>query len=104
MSPIAVETISEEVDFCAKIASTANDLFRQLIDRCPFVEARIEGMGSTKSKSKRKDLRFYGLNNKLLLTGEVKLPGGTSAFDSELIQDAQQKADHAGVRFFLHGT
>jgi len=99
-SAIANETINE-VDFCAKIAAAAGPIFNRLQDRCPFVEARIEGMGSTSGKSKRKDLRFYGANNKILLTGEVKLPGGTSAFDSKLIEDAQQKADHANVQFFF---
>ena len=58
-------------------------------------------MGSTAGKSKRKDLRFYGESHKILLTGEVKLPGGVSAFDSKLIEDAQQKADHANVQFFF---
>src|ERR1035441_213253 len=100
MSPVASETINE-VDFCGKIAAAAEPIFVRLEDRCPFIEARIEGMGSTAGKTKRKDLRFYGANNKILLTGEVKLPGGTSAFDSKLIQDAQQKADHANVQFFF---
>ena len=72
MSTIANETINE-VDFCAKIAAAAGPLFSRLRDRTPFVEARIEGMGSTSGKSKRKDLRFYGVNNKILLTG-VTLP------------------------------
>ena len=99
-SAIANETINE-VDFCAKMAAAAGPIFVQLKDRTPFVEARIEGMGSTSGKSKRKDLRFYGADNKMLLTGEVKLPGTTSAFDSGLIEDAQQKADHAGVQFFF---
>ena len=99
-SAIANETINE-VDFCGKIAAAAEPIFVRLQDRCPFVEARIEGMGSTTGKSKRKDLRFYGANNKILLTGEVKLPGGASAFDSKLIEDAQQKADHANVQFFF---
>jgi type I restriction-modification system DNA methylase subunit len=100
MPTIARETINE-VDFCAKIAAAAGPIFERLDGRCPFIEARIEGMGSTSGKNKRKDLRFYGANNKLLLTGEVKLPGGKSAFDSELIEDAQQKADHANVQFFF---
>jgi type I restriction-modification system DNA methylase subunit len=100
MPPVASETINE-VDFCGKIAAAAGPIFVRLEDRCPFVEARIEGMGSTAGKTKRKDLRFYGVNNKILLTGEVKLPGGTSAFDSKLIEDAQQKADHANVQFFF---
>jgi type I restriction-modification system DNA methylase subunit len=98
--PVASETISE-VDFCGKIAAAAGPIFTRSQDRCPFVEARIEGMGSTTGKAKRKDLRFYGTNNRLLLTGEVKLPGGISAFDSKLIEDAQQKADHANVQFFF---
>jgi type I restriction-modification system DNA methylase subunit len=100
MPPVASETINE-VDFCGKIAAASGPIFIRLEDRCPFVEARIEGMGSTSGKTKRKDLRFYGANNEILLTGEVKLPGGTSAFDSKLIQDAQQKADHANVQFFF---
>jgi type I restriction-modification system DNA methylase subunit len=100
MSPTARETINE-VDFCAKVAAAAEPIFAALRERCPFVEARVEGMGSTTGRMKRKDLRFYGVNRKLLLTGEVKLPGGVSAFDSELVQDAQQKADHAGVQFFF---
>jgi len=100
MPPVAVETINE-VDFCAKIAADSGPIFSRLQDRCPFVEARIEGVGSVSGKTKRKDLRFYGANNKILLTGEVKLPGGISAFDSNLIEDAQQKADHANVQFFF---
>jgi type I restriction-modification system DNA methylase subunit len=100
MPPVAAETINE-VDFCGKIAAAAGPIFARLQDRCPFVEARIEGMGSTTGRTKRKDLRFYGKDNKLLLTGEVKLPGGVSAFDSKLIEDAQQKADHANVQFFF---
>jgi len=100
MPPVATETINE-VDFCGKMAAAANPIFASMGDRCPFVEARIEGMGSTTGRTKRKDLRFYGKNGKLLLTGEVKLPGGVSAFDSKLIEDAQQKADHANVQYFF---
>jgi type I restriction-modification system DNA methylase subunit len=100
MPPVATETINE-VDFCGKIAAAAGPIFARLQDRCPFVDARIEGMGSTTGRTKRKDLRFYGKDNKLLLTGEVKLPGGVSAFDSKLIVDAQQKADHAKVQYFF---
>ncbi|MGH9599947.1 MAG: HsdM family class I SAM-dependent methyltransferase [Terracidiphilus sp.] len=100
MPAVAGETINE-VDFCGKIAAAAGPIFARLQDRCPFVEARIEGVGSTAGRTKRKDLRFYGKEGRLLLTGEVKLPGGVSAFDSELIEDAQQKADHANVQYFF---
>ena len=95
-----VETINE-LDFCAKVTAAAGPVFDRLEDRCPFSEARIEGMGSTTGRSKRKDLRLYGKDGKILLTGEVKLPGGPSAFDSKLIADAQQKADHANARYFF---
>ncbi len=100
MAPVASETIVE-TDFCAKIAAECGPIIERLGERCPFAEARIEGLGSTSGKTKRKDLRFYGKTGKLLLTGEVKMPGGISAFDTRLIEDAQQKADHANVQFFF---
>ncbi len=87
-----------EVDFCGKMATAAKGIFATLGPRCPFVEVRIEGKGSTQSKNARKDLRFYGVNNKLLLTGEVKLPRkNISAFDSKLVKDAHDKAEEANV-------
>lgn len=95
-----VETINE-VDFCAKVASAANGIFAMLRDQCPFVDARVEGMGSSKSTRARKDLRFYGLHNRLLLTGEVKLPGNINAFNSQLVKDAHDKAEHANVQYFF---
>ena len=98
--PTTAETINE-VDFCAKMATAATAFFATIRDQCAFVEVRIEGMGSTRSKKARKDLRFYGANNKVLLTGEVKLPGNTNAFDSKLVKDAHEKAEHANVQYFF---
>lgn len=100
MMPVTASETINEADFCAKVCVDVQPIFAQLA-RCPFVEARVEGMGSTSGKTKRKDLRFYDSRNKVLLTGEVKLPGGVSAFDSDLVQDAQDKADHAGVQYFF---
>src|SRR5688572_23660944 len=100
MTPTIAETINE-VDFCGKMATAATAFFATITDRCPFVEARIEGKGSTRSKNARKDLRFYGPNNRILLTGEVKLPGNTSAFDSKLVKDAHDKAEEAVVQYFF---
>lgn len=94
------ETINE-VDFCGKMATAATAFFATIQDRSPFVEARIEGLGSSKSKIARKDLRFYGQNNRILLTGEVKLPGNVSAFDSRLVKDAHDKAEDANVQYFF---
>lgn len=96
----ATETI-HEVDFCAKMASAANGIFASIRDRCPFVEARVEGMGSSKSKRDRKDLRFYGPNKLVVLTGEVKLPGNTNAFDVRIVKDAGDKAEEANTQYFF---
>ena len=100
MTPPSDETINE-VDFCGKMATAATAFFATIRDQCPFVEVRIEGKGSTTSKHARKDLRFYGPNNRILLTGEVKLPGGTSAFDSKVVKDAHDKAEEAVVQYFF---
>jgi len=100
MPSTVAETI-HEVDFCAKMASAANGIFADLGSRSPFVEARIEGMGSSKSARDRKDLRFYGPNNRVVLTGEVKLPGNTNAFDGNVVRDAGNKAEQANTQYFF---
>ncbi|MEX0776983.1 MAG: N-6 DNA methylase [Phycisphaeraceae bacterium] len=100
MSVPATETINE-VDFCAKMASAANAIFPTLGGKSPFIEARVEGMGSSRSKRARKDLRFYGQHGKLVLTGEVKLPGGVGAFDSDEVKNAHDKAEQANVQYFF---
>ncbi len=96
-----VETINE-VDFCAKVASAANAIFAERGDS-PFAEVRIEGLGSSRSKQARKDLRFYGRDDQILLTGEVKLPGkgNANAFDSKVIKDAADKAEEANTKYFF---
>ncbi|MBL8824675.1 MAG: SAM-dependent DNA methyltransferase [Planctomycetia bacterium] len=100
MKQSTVPTINE-VDFCGKMATAATTFFANNPGRCPFIEARIEGLGSSRSKNARKDLRFYGPNQKILLTGEVKLPGNTSAFDSKVVKDAHDKAEEAIVQYFF---
>ncbi len=100
MTPATPETINE-VDFCAKMAAAATTFFATIPGQCPFVEVRIEGKGSSRSKNARKDMRFYGANNRILLTGEVKLPGNINAFDSNLVKDAHEKAEAVPVQFFF---
>ena len=93
-----------EVDFCALVASTINGLVSQNPAIFPFHEARVEGYGTGTNRRKRKDLRFFDHNGKLVLCGEVKLPGtpeGRSAMGQELMADAAAKADDAGVQFFF---
>jgi hypothetical protein len=94
-----------EVDFCSLIATEASILISQNPSAYPFREVRIEGFGEGSGRRKRKDLRFFGRNGKLVLCGEVKLPGtleGRSAFADKLMQDAFRKAENAaGVRYFF---
>lgn len=55
-------------------------------------------------KRKRSDLRVYGANNKVILAGEVKLPGtaeGRNAYSSALVDDSYQKASNIGAEFFF---
>ena len=93
-----------EVDFCSQIASEANILIRQNPSAYPFSEVRVEGFGEVGARRKRKDLRFYSANGKLVLCGEVKLPGtpeGHLPLAEKLMQDAESKASNAAVRYFF---
>ena len=93
-----------EVDFCAQVASTVNGLVAKNPETFPFREARVEGYGTGTGRRKRKDLRFFDDKDKLVLCGEVKLPGtpeGRSPYDAKLCEDAEAKANNAGIRFFF---
>jgi hypothetical protein len=98
------EATIHEVDFCGQVASTVNVLISQNPSMHPLGEARVEGFGKGAGRRKRKDLRFFDCDGRLVLCGEVKLPGtreGRSAFADELMQDAFAKAENAGVQFFF---
>ena len=93
-----------EVDFCARVATDAEQNFATDRASFPFTHVRVEGFGTGESRRKRKDLRFYELNNKLALCGEVKLPGsaeGRSPFETEVVSDAYRKAEDANVQYFF---
>jgi methylase of polypeptide subunit release factors len=93
-----------EVDFCSLVASAANLLISQNPGAYPFREARVEGYGIGAGLRKRKDLRFFGRGDKLILCGEVKLPGtpeGRSPYDGKLCADAEAKANNAGIQYFF---
>jgi len=98
------EATIHEVDFCGQVASTVNVLISQNPSMYPLHEARVEGFGKGAGRRKRKDLRFFDCDGRLVLCGEVKLPGtrqGRSAFADELMQDAFAKAENAEVQFFF---
>jgi hypothetical protein len=102
MAPIAATRI-HEADFCAEVASFSNVIFSSHPE-FPFKSVRIEGFGRGAEKAKRKDLRIYDDSGRLVLCGEVKLPGtpeGRSPYADELVRDAHQKADNAGVQYFF---
>ena len=99
MSP--TDTRTYEVTFCSRVAGWANDIFGQHPD-WPFRRAEIEQSKSINRK--RSDLRIYGQADRLILAGEVKLPGtteGRNPYHSNLLSDAAQKADNAGAEFFF---
>jgi hypothetical protein len=101
MAAGAHSTRITELDFCAAIAKAACEIFRSQ-PNSPFADARIEGLGS--ENLKRKDLRFLNDEGRMVLTGEVKLPGtreGRSPYDADLVRDAQKKADDANVQYFF---
>ncbi|HEY1343164.1 MAG TPA: hypothetical protein VGF59_37010 [Bryobacteraceae bacterium] len=92
-----------EVDFCAQMAGAVNQLVGQNPALYPFQEARVEGFGTGAGRRKRKDLRFFQ-HGKLMLCGEVKLPGtpeGQSALHHAVMADAAAKADNAGIQYFF---
>ena len=91
-----------EVDFCADVKSWSEALFAAHPEM-PFGSASIEGPGPRSSR-KRMDLRFFNREGKLALCGEVKLPGtpeGRSPYEDRLVNDANQKADAVGCRYFF---
>lgn len=94
-----------EVNFCSEVSKWADNWFN-LHPESPFGSSEIEEFA--RGSSKRSDLRVYERREqgkgKLLLTGEVKLPGtplGRSAYDPALLQDAYDKATRENCRYFF---
>lgn len=90
-----------EWEFTADVAKWISEI---LINnpRLPFSEAKCEKRGS--GSIKRRDLTLLDKNQGIVLTGEVKMPwakDGGSPYIETVVQDARQKAQRAGVRFFF---
>ena len=78
------------------------DQITKLNSNLPFAGARVEDVG--KGSQKRRDLTLIDRNGDAILTGEVKLPDapdGGSPYRAEVVNDAQKKAQRAGVKFFF---
>jgi hypothetical protein len=81
------DTRTHEVTFCSRVKSWADALFAQHPE-WPFRRAEIEE--SKAIKRKRSDLRIHGDAGKLILAGEVKMPGtleGRSPYNPDLVED-----------------
>ena len=90
-----------EVTFCSRVSKWADSLFAAHPD-LPFRRTEIEE--SKGIKRKRSDLRVYGLQNNVILAGEVKLPGtpeGRNPYNSALVENSYQKASNIGAEFFF---
>jgi hypothetical protein len=92
---------THEVTFCSRVSKWADSIFE---NNPAFSFKRTEIEESKGIKRKRSDLRVYGANNKLILAGEVKLPGtadGRNAYNFALVDDSCHKASNAGAEFFF---
>jgi len=97
----ASEIRTHEVTFCSRVSGWANALF-DAHPEWPFRRAEIEE--SKAINRKRSDLRIHGDAGKLLLAGEVKMPGtaeGRSPYNADLVEDSARKADNAAAEFFF---
>ncbi|MCD6395659.1 MAG: SAM-dependent DNA methyltransferase [Planctomycetes bacterium] len=90
-----------EWEFTADVASWINELLQK--DRnLPFSRAKCEQRG--KGSLKRRDLTLLDKSQRVVLTGEVKLPyrkDGGSPYNSSVVNDARRKAARAKAPFFF---
>jgi hypothetical protein len=94
-----------EVAFCADVSKWSDKLFES-DQSLPFGSSDIESFG--RGSQKRQDFRVYErkeqARGRLVLCGEVKLPGtaqGRSPFDPALMKDAFEKANNENCRYFF---
>lgn len=90
-----------EWEFTADVESWINVILSKNIS-LPFSRAKCEQ--SVKGSLKRRDLTLLDKNQRVVLTGEVKLPyrkDGGSPYNAAVVSDARAKAQRAGTRFFF---
>jgi type I restriction-modification system DNA methylase subunit len=90
-----------EWTFTADVASQINAILRDHPDM-RFSNVQVEERG--KGSRKRRDLTIYDRQNKIVLTGEVKMPDsleGRSPYQEALVMDAHDKANRIGVEHFF---
>lgn len=92
-----------EWTFVADVVSWINQILEERKD-LPYSRAQVELR--KKGKLQRRDLTLYDRQNKqkIVLTGEVKLPDkpdGRNPFQDALVLDAHGKADDVGAEYFI---
>ncbi len=94
-----------EVSFCADVSKWSDKIF-ETHPELPFGSSEIERFG--RGSLKRQDFRVYERSERgrgrLVLCGEVKLPGaaqGSSPFGLALMEDAFSKATRENCQYFF---
>jgi hypothetical protein len=90
-----------EWEFTAEVASWINEIIAQN-PALPFYRAKCEQ--HKKGSQKRRDITLLDKNQRIVLTGEVKLPyqkDGGSPYNTMVVNDARRKAVQAGTSFFF---
>lgn len=90
-----------EWEFTSRVATWITLILERNLE-LPFQEAYCEGQSN--ESPQRRDLSIKDRNGRVILTGEVKLPGqqdGATPYNAKVVSDARQKARRAGVRFFF---
>jgi hypothetical protein len=92
---------SHELTFCADAKAWME---QELATRPELVFGRVRIEESVKGSARKRDLTIYDRQDKIVITGEVKLPwdaDGASPFNEKLVEGAHTKAARVGAEFFV---
>jgi hypothetical protein len=92
---------SHELTFCADAKAWME---QELATRPELIFGRVRIEESAEGSAKKRDLTIYDRQDKIVITGEVKLPwdaDGGSPFNEKLAEGAHTKAARVGAEFFL---
>ena len=90
-----------EWEFTAEVASWINEILTSN-PTLPYSRAKCEQVGE--GSRKRRDLTLLDKDQRIVLTGEVKLPyrqDGGSPYNASVVRDARTKARRAKAPFFF---
>ena len=90
-----------ELTFCSDAAGWMN---RELETRPELVFSRVRIKESLRGSARKRNLTIYDRQDKVVITGEVKLPwdaDGATPFNEDLVAGAHSKAARAVAEFFV---